>query len=281
MTKVKPSLEFLEVMAINACNLSCQGCTTFSDLTHRGYVTWEQGQSWLQLWVNRVDIQAIGVIGGEPLINPEITQWIQGMRSILPNAQIRFVTNGLLLERRWEVVDLLESVGNAVLKISHHVATPQMDQVIQRLMQCRDWTPITEYGIDRWCAPSGLRLQISRPTVFFKTFKNDYANMMPHSNHASDAFAICVQQRCPMLYKGKIWKCGTLALTPEILERMHHPNSTEWEPWINSGLTAECSDLDLTSFVNNFGKPHKLCGQCPSSQDLESHLDHTNTVTIK
>ena len=103
-----PNLEFLEVMLTSACNLSCHGCTTFSDLKHQGYVSWVDGKSWLEKWRTRLNIQAVGVIGGEPLMNPEIRDWIQGIRDLLPNAQIRFVTNGLLLKKHFDIVDLLD-----------------------------------------------------------------------------------------------------------------------------------------------------------------------------
>lgn len=275
------NLEFLEIMVNNACNLSCEGCTTFSDLTHQGYITWNEGNAWLEPWSYRVNIQAVGVMGGEPLMNPEIREWILGIRKMLPNAQIRFVTNGLLLDKHWDVVDLLESVGNAVLKISYHVQNEKLDQVIDRVMKYKSWQSINEYGIDRFVAPSGLRFQIARPTRFIKTFKNDYHNMMPHNNAPQEAFELCVQKKCPMLYNGRLWKCGTLALTPYILERMNRPNYHHWLPYIDPGLQANCTESDLSTFIDNFGKPHKLCRQCPSASDYELFIDHTSTVTFK
>jgi organic radical activating enzyme len=277
----KPSLEFLEIMLTSACNLSCRGCTTFSDLKHQGYIPWTQGKSWLEAWIPRLDLQAVGIIGGEPLMNPDIQEYIQGIRDLLPNAQIRMVTNGLLLEKHFDIVDLLDSVGNAVLKISHHVDTPELTNIINRVMQYKPWTPINEFGINRFIAPSGLRFQIARPEQFFKTFRNEYENMMPHSNHPVDAFELCVQKRCPMLLDGKIWKCGTLALTPRVLQRMGSPNIENWLPYIDPGLDANCNEKELEAFVANFGKPNKLCAQCPSGQDTESLIDHRSTVVFK
>ena len=268
-------------MLTSACNLSCRGCTTFSDLKHQGYVPWSQGKTWLEDWIPRLDIQAVGIIGGEPLLNPHIREYIQGIRDLLPDAQIRMVTNGLLLEKHFDIVDLLDSVGNAVLKISHHVDVPELTNIINRVMQYKPWAPITEFGIDRFVAPSGLRFQITRPKQFLKTFKNEYENMMPHSNTPSDAFELCVQKRCPMLLDGKIWKCGTLALTPRILQQMGSPNIESWLPYIDPGLDANCSEKELEAFVVNFGKPNKMCAQCPSGLDTESLFDHRSTVVFK
>lgn len=276
----KPKLDFLEVMIVNVCNLSCRGCTTFSDLTHSGYVTWEQGRSWLEPWANRIDIQAVGLMGGEPLINPELRNWLIGIREMLPHAQIRFVTNGLLLDRHWWVVDQLDQLGNAVLKISQHVDDPAITTVVERIQQSRLWSPINELGIDRWVSPTGFRFQLTRPTHFIQTFRNTYQDMHPHNSKPADAFKICVQKRCPLLINGKIWKCGTAALTPDILKRFGYPNQAEWEPYITPGLTSDCTNNELEQFVKNFGQPHAICRQCPSENDIASRFDHFSNVSF-
>ena len=41
---MKPTLPFLETMITQVCNLSCEGCTNYSDLEHKGYVKWKDGK---------------------------------------------------------------------------------------------------------------------------------------------------------------------------------------------------------------------------------------------
>jgi len=275
------NLEFLEVMTIRACNLSCEGCTTFSDLKHNGYITWSQGRNWLEPWITRITLEGIGVMGGEPLINPEIREWLTGLRSLLPETQIRFVTNGTLLHRHWDVVELLHQLGNSVLKISQHTPTPELANVMQRVRNSYDWQPVHEFGIDRWATTNQFRFQIAQPKTFLKTFRNDYANMAPHNNLPHEAFEVCIQQRCPLLYNGKLYKCGTLGLTPELLDQFRRPNWDQWQPYLVDGLDPDCDDRDLEKFVKNFGVPHAVCRQCPSAKDLDSFVDHTKTVVFK
>ena len=276
-----PDCEFLEIMIINACNLSCKGCTTFSDLKHSGYVPWNLGRSWLEPWTDRIQIQAIGLMGGEPLMNPELKQWLTGIRELLPTTQIRFVTNGLLIHKNWWVLDLLDDLGNSVLKVSKHVNDSRLDDSINHIFSSRNWNPIREHNIDRWICDSGLRFQISQPTTFLKTFLGEFHEAMPHNNDPVEAFSICVQKRCPLLLDGKIWKCGTLALTPKILERFHWPNKDAWKPFITSGLDVTCTDAELSRFIKNFGKPHTSCRQCPTKKDHESLMNHFETVNFK
>ena len=274
-------LPFLEILVIRTCNLSCQGCTTFSDLKYSGYTTWDQGKDWLEPWTKRLEIQAVGVMGGEPLINPQIADWLIGLRQILPMAQIRFVTNGLLLERNWHIIELLQDLGNTVLKISQHVNDDRINSIVEKIFSTWDWEPVEEFGIKRWARERNLRFQIAKPVQFLKTFQGEYYNMQPHNNSPVKAFDFCVQQRCPLLYNGRIYKCGTVALTPELLQRYNYPNFDLWKPYIDIGLDNNCPEQDLDKFINNFGKSHQLCRQCPTNQDHLSHVDHQATVTFK
>lgn len=214
-------------------------------------------------------------------MHPELSQWLIGMRRLLPEARLRMVTNGLLLHRNWWLVDTLEDLGNSTLKITKHLDHAQLDENIKTVMHLRKWEPVYEYGIHRWKSPRGLRLQITQPTHFLKTFRNDYHDMMPHNNDPSLAFESCVQKKCPMLWQGRLYKCGTLALTPDLLEKFQWPNRNHWLPFIHHGLAPTASDSDIAEFVANFGEPHAMCRQCPSSQDRESWFDHKHTVTLK
>lgn len=278
---MKFDLEFVEIMALNACNLSCEGCTTFSDLKHRGYTEWRTVKEWLTQWTPRVNFKGVGFMGGEPLMHPYIQDWIIGIREILPLAQIRFITNGLLLDKHWDVLHLLDTVGNSVLKISQHLDDTNLHRSIEKLFEWQTWQPVEEFGIHRWKSSSGMRLQINRPTHFYKTFQGSYHDMVPHNNDPVAAFDLCVQKKCPMLHDGKLFKCGTLALTTKVLERFGWPNRKIWLPYLNTGLSHDCKEIELKQFIDNFGKPHSLCRQCPTERDTFSVLDHRKTVKLK
>jgi len=275
------TIEYIENMIIRPCNLSCQGCTTFSDLKWSGYIPWEQGKTEIEPWLPRLHFKSWGVMGGEPLMNPDLKAWIQGIRSMMPTTQIRIVTNGLLLDKNLWIVDLLHELGNSTLKISYHLADSKLDQIIDYIQNKFAWTPVTEFGIDRWITGQDFRFQISHPKKFFRTFRGSYHDMMPHNSAPAQAFDMCVQQRCPLMYKGRIYKCGTMGLTPDLLERFGWPNRQIWKPLVDLGLGPDCEQADLDRFINNFGKPHKLCSQCPSVDDTESIIDHTITVKRK
>jgi len=277
----KPVLPFVEIMATQACNISCTGCTNYSDLNHKGWLSWEQARAQITPWLQRVDIPDFGILGGEPLLNPEIRDWIRGIRELMPKAQIRFTTNGLLLDKNLDIVDLAAEVGNIVFKIGVHTDSLAIEQTIDYILNRFDWQPVTEFGINRLLTKNKFRFQINRPTTFWKSFRGDYTNMQPHNSNPAEAFSICCQKTCPLLYQGKIYKCSTSGLLLDVLEKFGHQDNTEWLPFISQGLQPDCTDQQLQEFLNNFGRPHKICGQCPTQKDLGSKIVHLQNVHTK
>ena len=278
---IKPILPFIETMITQVCNLSCTGCTNYSDLQHEGYVTWAQGKQWIEPWLDRVEILDFGIMGGEPLINPEVGAWIQGVRDLLPASQIRFTTNGVLLYKNLDIVGLLSDIGNCVFKITVHEKDSEIEEVIETILNKHKWNTVTEYGINRYITDNGFRFQINRPKIFLKTYQRNYSNMIPHNNVPQDAFDICCQQTCPLLYNGRIYKCSTSGLLQETLEKFNKPNLELWTPYISQGIGADCSTQDLQTFINNFGQVNDICSMCPSTNDTDSLINHYDHVSMR
>lgn len=278
----KPILPFLETMIVYGCNLSCLGCTNYSDYNVKGLVSWNQGQRWLEGWLKRVDIPDFGIIGGEPLMNPEVEDWIVGCRKLMPDSQIRFTTNGVLLHKRLQVIDTLMEIGNCVIKVSLHQPQEFYTQsVLQYLFNKATWNPVIEHGIPRWKSGNNIRLQISAPTKFIKTYLNDYATMLPHHSDPDKAFDACIQQTCPLLFENRIYKCSSIALLNRVLNDWKIQDTT-WDFYKNyQGLGTDCTDIVLEKFISNFGRAESICSMCPTENNLESIINHYGTTTTK
>lgn len=277
----KPVLPFVEMMATQACNLSCHGCSNYSDLVHKGYLSWEQAELEILPWLDRVDILDFGILGGEPLMNPDIRNWIRGIRRLLPNSQIRFTTNALLLEKHFDIVDLLHDIGNCVFKITVHQRNSKIENVIKRVYERFNWEPVTEFGIPRHRTDNNLKFHVRRPDVFFKSYQDDYKNMRPHDNDPAESFSICPQGDCTLLYRGRMYKCSTSGLLSDTLDRVGNPNMEQWQPYLYNGLSHDCDQAELDQFLNNFNQPHQMCRMCPSKKDTGSLITHIENVSIK
>jgi len=277
----KPILPFVETMVTQVCNLSCYGCTNYSDLPHRGYVSWQEGRRQIESWLDRVDILDFGILGGEPLVNPEIEDWILGLRKLMPDTQIRFTTNGLLLKKKPHIVKLLHDVGNVVFKISDHQIDTELESTIDKILNEHAWEEVTEFGIVRWKTSNNFRFYTKKQEIFWKTHRGNFSDMLPHHSNPNDAFEVCCQKTCPLLYQGKIYKCSSNGLLVDTLQRFNNPNYSEWEQYIDRGIAPDCSETDLQCFLNNFGKPAKICGMCPTKDHIDSKILHLQNVKLK
>lgn len=270
-------------MASYACNLSCKGCSNYSDLRLNGVVNWNECKSWLTNWLSVIDINEFSIIGGEPMINPYINDWLVGARELMPTTKIILTTNGLLLGKNFEVVETLNNIGNSLLKITVHIENNKIiNDNIKKIFDLYEFEPTVEYGIQRFVNKNNFRIHIKKPTTFIKTFKNNYHNMMPHNNDPSEAFKICSQKTCPLLYKGRIYKCSSIAMLSEILVKFNRQEILEWQEYVNYKGIAFDDDINIIEkFVKMFGKPESICKMCPTENDTSSHIDHLKNVKRK
>lgn len=282
---MKPTIKFAEILVTQVCNLVCKGCSTYSDLPSSGYKPWEQGKQELLPWLDKVNFTDIGFMGGEPLINPEILQWIVGVRSLMPETKIRFPTNATLLHKNWQVVKTLHTAGNSILKITVHAENDSVvEDAIQRVFDSYAWTPVTEYGIKRWRTTNDFVFQINRPKKFFKTFQNSYEDASPYNSNPINAFEVCHQKQCPLIHRGRIYKCSTSGLMDEVLKRFNYPNYNLWEPYLdnakNGSIGLDSSLEELCAFADNIEQPHSVCQQCPTKDTIEI-IDHLDNVIAR
>ena len=78
-----------------------------------------------------------------------------------------------------------------------------------------------------------------------------------------------------------IYKCSTAGLLKDTLQKVGNPNSGHWQPYMIDGLSPDCDDTELLSFINNFGQPHNMCRQCPTKNDSDSIVNHLENVAVK
>ena len=89
-----------ETDIVGHCNLNCKCCNHFSPLVERDFVStevFERDFARLSELAGRNN-ENIDLMGGEPLLHPEITQLV-GIARRYFDGPIRIVTNGILLEK--------------------------------------------------------------------------------------------------------------------------------------------------------------------------------------
>lgn len=94
---VPPILTRLECEIVDHCNLNCNGCGKLSNIAEKRYLDINDFrydfERLAELYSN---ISLIRLLGGEPLLHPELSEFIAIAREIFPFSDIHVVTNGLL-----------------------------------------------------------------------------------------------------------------------------------------------------------------------------------------
>ncbi|MDR2116865.1 MAG: radical SAM protein, partial [Planctomycetaceae bacterium] len=135
-------IDHLEVDIVKGCNLKCKFCSHVSPL-RKGYVPLEQLSEWFETWSKKVIPNQFVILGGEPLLHPEVEKVILTAGKYWKDSQIQFVTNGLLLPKKSQTVfDALHAV-NAKVYVSKHFDDPEFNLKFQESLDCLVKTGLT------------------------------------------------------------------------------------------------------------------------------------------
>lgn len=278
----KPFLPLVEINVTDACNFACKGCTNYSDYKVAGLADWNDVKEQFTAWKDRIDFGQISFIGGEPLLHPNIREFITGARELFPNSLIQLTTNGYLLSRNIDILDVMDSINGALLKLSIHKAHDQWFlDLKEEIENYYNWH--VDEKLSPWLRNENhLYLQYERTSQFIKTFRFDFPNMMPYNNNAEQAFTeTCSQKLCPVLKDGKLYKCSSMSELRRVLTDWDRLDVPEWQPYLsNTGLELNCSDEELNAWIDSYGKHWWHCSMCPTRAD-NPYVHHATNVEFK
>jgi MoaA/NifB/PqqE/SkfB family radical SAM enzyme len=111
-----------DVHLTDHCNLNCNGCLHFSPLSCKKYLAIESFEKDCKQ-LSRLtygDADDICLLGGEPLLHPDITKFFPIIRQHFQKCRINILTNGILLPK--QLVEFWESCSknNIVITISYY-----------------------------------------------------------------------------------------------------------------------------------------------------------------
>ena len=184
-----------EFHIVEHCNLGCKGCTHFAPLAEEEYLDileFEKDISRLSELTGGV-ARFINLLGGEPLLHPEIEKFFDAARKYFPASTIRVVTNGILLSKMKE--EFWKSCRNNKIELG-----------------------VTEYPID--VDYNEIRLLAEKHGVIYTSFSGDevrdemwkLALDEEGKNRPTDNFMRCPRPNaCVFCAHGKIFTCATLA----------------------------------------------------------------------
>lgn len=104
--------EGLEINATLHCNMSCKSCAHLAPIFRKKNPDLNMMRHHLEILNHSYHASYVKILGGEPLLNPNILELIKTVASIGIADEILLTTNGTLLhkapEELWDIIDSLE-----------------------------------------------------------------------------------------------------------------------------------------------------------------------------
>jgi organic radical activating enzyme len=116
------SLLRFDVHLTDHCNLNCGGCEHFSSLSDKTFLDISAfKRDCARLFeLTGGTIEDIAILGGEPLLHPGITEFVDIARQYFHGGKIRILTNGILLLKQPESFWRNCAKNNVEIHISHY-----------------------------------------------------------------------------------------------------------------------------------------------------------------
>lgn len=234
----KPILPYVECNIVDSCNLKCKACSHYSNLCEDNVFTdYEEFCSDLEQLSEKVYVNQLRLLGGEPLLHPDLKKILIESRNILPYADISVVTNGLLIPKiENELFEIMRS-NNIGFHISRYIPT---NKILNNLIDILDKENV-DYLIEGEVVSN-----------FVKSL-----NIQGDSN-PEKALQVCIESGCRFLRKGRIYKCPNEGLIEIFSSKYEYKNTPE-----KRGVDIYDGNIDWQEQLNEYlYKPIEMCRYC-------------------
>lgn len=231
----KSFMPHLETHVTDICNLNCKGCSHFSNLCKEPSIyNLQQFQKDLQRIDECFDVIRFRLMGGEPFLVENISNFVKIARDCLPNTDIRIVTNGLLIPTLPEKI--FECIRDNDIIINISVYPPVLTHL------------------------EDITNTLKRFGVKYKarTVKEFFAYMIPNGN--SDPVRVhdyCMNYPCRVLRDSKIYKCPIEAMIFKFQECFPNVYPTHL---LERGI--DIYSANVTELFYHMRKYIELCRHC-------------------
>jgi hypothetical protein len=188
-----------ELDIVDHCNIVCADCNHASPVIKKRYTNPEETCRDLSLLAKVYEPQVIKILGGEPLLHPDLPGIFSAIRRSGFCSTLYLITNGLLLPKQgedfWKAIDILE--------ISCY---PDSSLTDEQLRDCLD--KAKQYDVTLYV----YYYEQFRPTFVMKGYEHpDLANRVYQQCYLAHTWG------CHIVHEGYFYKCPQSVYVPKAL----------------------------------------------------------------
>ena len=248
----KYKIRNLEFNLSHACNLKCKGCDHLSpyfslkDYDSEGKISLERFKEWFTILGKYMEMENFLLVGGEPLLNKELIDYLSFIKKSTLVEKVVLVTNGFLLQRQDQrLFQYLDEIS-----MSSYPSHPLPEKYIDT--------------VQKLCKKNHTKLYINRQNNFYT---NLVAEKILNDSMVNKIFQTCSlawKQKCYTLFDGFLVRCSRV---PFIDYKLRQLGITEEELIKEDGLRIENKDGfqdDLEKYFTS-SVPLASCHYCLGS----------------
>ena len=234
-------VEAFEIHIAEHCNLRCANCCNMSPFVAKLSLTVAEVEAICERMRSVLHADVIKIMGGEPLLHPQIVEIIGVLRRSGVADRVRLFTNGLRLksmpEAFWGALD--------ELTISNYTSAPVRPAVLELARQ-----KSRELGFVLNIKEVGEFSQVLSP------------RFVPRPA-AETTFERCwLRHRCLIVRGNRFYMCTRAAYAPDFLARVKHEPVPEGTDVVRGEDGVELDSEDLASALENYLNRSEPLGAC-------------------
>lgn len=240
----KPRMPYLECRIVEHCNLNCKGCGGVSNICEEHFVDIDNYEKDLKALKGLFSgIKQFHLLGGEPLLHPELEDFIIKTRMYFPDSKIVVHSNGLLVPK------LAQKVLDAMNKYA-----------VDFLFTLYPVTGKIKRRIENRLNAAAVKYVFTSPVYEFRKIINIKGDYDP-----KEIYKMCA--KCINLIDGTL-SCG-MGKVMQIIENKFHVSICE-----DKGQ--HCIDIHTTEYdgwqINEIlDSPFNLCAYCSEPNSCEDN----------
>ena len=196
-----PIISSLEYEIVEMCNLNCKRCNHYSNIFTDGkLIDFETFRADIDMLSTLTcNIKRFKLLGGEPLLHPELHRFIEYSRKVFPHAPMSIITNGFLIPKMSiATINAIKATGT-VVEISIY---PPMKNHFSK--------------IEAFLQSHAIPYKVFRDADKFGAYinpKGDSPKMW--------AMMQCYAQVCHSMKNGHLYKCTTMMNIPVLNKKFN------------------------------------------------------------